>query len=77
MMAWLLPEVLHQRKRDWGDVWSVLLKRITPKAEYQPLKVHIVFDDYTDDQVYSVTASKRTEVMVGGCILGMICKICK
>ena len=61
-----------------GDLWSVLPKRVTPKAEYQPLKVHIVFDNYTDDQVYSVKASKRSDkVMVGGCILGMICKIPK
>ena len=44
-----------------GDLWSVLLKRVTPKAEYQPLKVHIVFDNDTDDQVYSVKASKRTD----------------
>ena len=48
-------------EKTWGDFRSVLLKRVTPKAEYQPLKVHIVFDNYTDDQVYSVKASKRTD----------------
>ena len=48
-------------EKTWGDLWSVLLKRVTPKAEYQPLKVHIVFDNYTDDQVYSVKASKWTD----------------
>ena len=57
MMAWRgTPS-----EKTWGDLWSVLLKRVTPKAEYQPLKVHVVFDNYTDDQVYSVKASKRTD----------------
>ena len=37
------------------------LKCFTPKAEHLPAKVHIVFDNYMDDQIYSVKATKRAE----------------
>ena len=41
------------------DLWTILLKCFTPKAEYKPSKVHIVFDNYSDDQYYSVKETKR------------------
>ena len=48
-------------QKTWGDLWKVLLKCFTPEAEHLPAKVHIIFDNYMDDQIYSVKATKRAD----------------
>ena len=40
-------------------LWTIVLKCFTPKAEYKPSNVHTVFDNYSDDQDYSVKETKK------------------
>ena len=46
-------------QKTWGDLWTLLLKCFTPNSAHNPSKVHIVFDNYTDNQTFSVKQTKR------------------
>ena len=46
-------------QKTWGDLWTLLLKYFTPNSAHNPSKVHIVFDNYTDNQTFSVKQTKR------------------
>ena len=48
-----------QPQKTWGDLWRVLLKCYTPNEAHMPSKVHIVFDNYTDNAQFSVKQTKR------------------
>ena len=54
-----------ESQKTWGHLWRVLLKCFTPKSEYLPSKVHIVFDNYTDNISYSVKQTKRKSRAAG------------
>ena len=36
--------------KTWGDLWRILLKCFTPNRVHSASKVHIDFDNYTDNQ---------------------------
>ena len=46
-------------QKTWSDLWRVLLKCFTPNEAHMPSKVHIVFDNYTDNAEFSVKQTKR------------------
>ena len=46
-------------QKTWEDLWRLLLKCFTPNRVYSPSKVHIVFDNYTDNQTFFVKQTKR------------------
>ena len=46
-------------QKTWGDIWRLLLKRFTPNKVHITSKVHIVFDNYTDNQTFSVKQTKN------------------
>ena len=45
-------------QKAWGDLWRLLLST-------QPLEGHIIFDNYTDNQVFSVKQTKRVSRAAG------------
>ena len=52
-------------RKTWGDLWRLLLKCFTPNRLHSPSKVHIVFDNYTDNQMFSVKQTKRVSRAAG------------
>ena len=54
-----------EAQKTWGDLWQVLLKCFIPNKTHIPSKVHVVFDNYTDNMTFSVKETKRKSRAAG------------
>ena len=52
-------------QKAWGGLWRWPLECFTPNRVHNPLKVHILFNNYIDNQTFSVKQTKRVDRVVG------------
>ena len=52
-------------QKTWGDPWRLLLKCFTLNRVHSPLMVHIVFNNYNNNQTFSVKHTKRVSRAAG------------
>ena len=52
-------------QKTWGDPWRLLLKCFTLIRIQSPLMIHIVFNNYNDNQTFSVKQTKRLSRAAG------------
>ena len=46
-------------QKTWGGLWRWPLECFTPNRVHNPLKMHILFNNYIDNQTFSVKQTKR------------------
>ena len=52
-------------QKTWEYLWRLLLKCFAPNRVHSPSKVHVVFDNYTDNQTFSFKQTKRVSGAAG------------